>query len=55
MTSSPGYNILPTETFVEEALRLRKKYPNIKDDFYELQKQFKKDPNRQHSFRAGFV
>lgn len=43
-TSSENYKIFPTENFIKEAKSLKKKYPNIKDDFHELQKQLKKDP-----------
>ncbi|HEY9256935.1 hypothetical protein [Chitinophaga sp.] len=44
MSSSGTYNILTTTLFVKEATDLKKKYPNIKNDFYELQKKLKADP-----------
>lgn len=31
-------------TFISQARRLKKKYPNIKQDFFQLQKELKKDP-----------
>src|SRR5271154_3355981 len=42
--SSANYKIIPTDIFISEAKKLAKKYPNIKDDFFELQKILKKDP-----------
>lgn len=42
--SSANYKIIPTNIFISEAKKLAKKYPNIKDDFFELQKILKKDP-----------
>jgi len=43
-TSSTNYKVIPTDVFVSEAKKLAKKYPHIKNDFHELQKQLKKDP-----------
>lgn len=42
--SSANYKIFTTTLFVKEATDLKKKYPNIRDDFYELQKRLKADP-----------
>ena len=42
--SSANYKIIPTDIFISEAKKLAKKYPNIKDDFFELQKILRKDP-----------
>jgi mRNA-degrading endonuclease RelE of RelBE toxin-antitoxin system len=43
-TSSANYKVIPTDIFISEAKKLAKKYPNIREDFRELQKQLKKDP-----------
>lgn len=43
-TSSTTYKVIPTNEFIKEAKSLKKKYPNIKEDFFELQQQLKKDP-----------
>lgn len=42
--SSANYKIIPTDIFISEAKKLAKKYPNIKNDFFELQKILRKDP-----------
>jgi mRNA-degrading endonuclease RelE of RelBE toxin-antitoxin system len=38
------YRVIPTQNFLDEAKKLLKKYPNIKDDFLELSKVLKIDP-----------
>lgn len=43
-SSSRSYKVIPTTQFIKEAKRLKKKYPNIGQDFFELQKELKKDP-----------
>lgn len=43
-TSSKKYKVYPTQNFIDEAVEIRKKYPNIKEDFVELRKQLQKDP-----------
>lgn len=47
-TSSKSYKVIPTDIFIAEAKKLAKKYPNIRNDFYELQKQLKTDPITGH-------
>ena len=42
-TSSANYKVIPTDIFISEAKKLAEKYPNIREDFRELQKQLKKD------------
>lgn len=42
--SSKNYKIIPTDVFISEAKALAKKYPQIKNDFFELQKNLKRDP-----------
>jgi hypothetical protein len=42
---SKNYKIIPTDVFISEAKALAKKYPQIKNDFFELQKNLKKDPS----------
>jgi hypothetical protein len=44
ISSSANYKIIPTDIFISEAKRLARKYPRIKEDFFELQKSLKKDP-----------
>jgi mRNA-degrading endonuclease RelE of RelBE toxin-antitoxin system len=39
-----SYNIIPTEKFKKEAKRLAKKYPSIKEDLAELNKQLIRNP-----------
>lgn len=41
---STNYKIIPTDLFISEARKLKRKYPNIRKDFYELQKELKNDP-----------
>lgn len=43
-TSSQDFDVITTDTFLKAATELRKKYPNIKNDFFELMKKLKKDP-----------
>jgi hypothetical protein len=43
-TSSTNYKVFPTDIFMGQAKKLAKKFPLIKGDFEELQKQLKKDP-----------
>ncbi len=50
INSLKSYKIIPTDNFISEAKRLVKKYPNIKEDFFELQKYFKKDPITGNDF-----
>ena len=33
--SSANYKIIPTDIFIAEAKKLAKKYPNIKNDFFQ--------------------
>ncbi|HEY2347482.1 MAG TPA: hypothetical protein VGH64_00640 [Puia sp.] len=42
--SSQNFKIYITSTFKAEAEALKKKYPNIKDDFMLLKDQLRKDP-----------
>lgn len=42
--SSKIFRVLTTEQFISEAGKLKKKYPHIGDDFYELLKKLKFDP-----------
>lgn len=44
MNSSQSFKVYPTSVFISEAKKLKKKYPNIGDDFKELSKILKKDP-----------
>ena len=44
MISSTNYKIFPTALFMREARKLKKKYPQIRDDFKKLADQLKKDP-----------
>ena len=50
--SSNLYNVIPTTNFTKEALKLKKKYPNIKDDFLCLAAELKKDPITGNDFIA---
>lgn len=43
-TSSKNYKVYPTQNFINEAVEISKKYPNIKEDFVKLRKQLQKDP-----------
>jgi hypothetical protein len=43
-TSSKSFKVLPTTIFIDQAKKLAKKYPQIKEDFKLLAKQLKKDP-----------
>lgn len=44
MSSSKKYKIILTTIFQNEAKRLAKKYPHIKEDFLRLRDQLKEDP-----------
>ena len=48
--SSANYKIIPTDIFIAEAKKLAKKYPNIKNDFFQLQKALRKDPITGNDF-----
>lgn len=43
-SSSGTFKVIPTSYFVEEATNLKRKYPNIKNDFYTLLKKLQVDP-----------
>jgi mRNA-degrading endonuclease RelE of RelBE toxin-antitoxin system len=49
-TSSKNYKVYPTTIFMEQAKKLAKKYPLIKEDFKELQNKLKKDPITGNDF-----
>lgn len=51
-TSLKAYKVFPTTIFMEQAKKLAKKYPLIKGDFKELQKQLKKDPITGNDYLA---
>jgi mRNA-degrading endonuclease RelE of RelBE toxin-antitoxin system len=42
--SSIIYKVIPTQGFIEEANALKRKYPNIKQDFLDLAEMLKRDP-----------
>lgn len=43
-SSSTNYKVFTTDIFIKEAKKLKKKYPNIGNDFKELAKELKQDP-----------
>lgn len=43
-TSSPHFKVLLTDAFIAEANALKKKYPNIKQDFIGLKDKLKSNP-----------
>jgi mRNA-degrading endonuclease RelE of RelBE toxin-antitoxin system len=43
-TSSPLFKVILTDSFIADANSLKKKYPNIKDDFLALKDQLKSNP-----------
>ena len=48
--SSKNYKVFPTTIFMEQAKKLAKKYPLIKEDFRQLSKQLKQDPISSNDF-----
>jgi mRNA-degrading endonuclease RelE of RelBE toxin-antitoxin system len=48
-TSSTNYKVLTTDGFIKEAKKLKKKYPNIGEDFRKLSKELKHDPITGHA------
>ena len=44
MSSSKPFRVITTKEFRKEAELLKRKYPNIKEDFLELAEQLKQDP-----------
>lgn len=47
--SSPDFSIIVTDEFIKAASALKKKYPNIGDDFHALKNQLKKNPLTGHA------
>jgi mRNA-degrading endonuclease RelE of RelBE toxin-antitoxin system len=43
-----SYKFHPTELFISEAKKLKKKYPNLKEDLENLRDSLKKDPITSH-------
>ncbi len=43
-SQSKNYKIVPTDVFLSDAKKLAKKYPKIKEDFFDLRNILKKDP-----------
>jgi mRNA-degrading endonuclease RelE of RelBE toxin-antitoxin system len=48
-SSSPIYKVITTKKFRDEATALKRKYPNIKQDFLELAEILKEDPITGHT------
>ncbi|RBL92672.1 hypothetical protein [Chitinophaga flava] len=43
-TSSKTFRVITTSRFIKEAKNLKKKYPNIKEDFVSLNEKLQSDP-----------
>jgi len=39
------YNVIPTDTFIKNVKRLKKKYPGIKDDIDDLSEALSENPD----------
>lgn len=52
-TSSKKFKVIPTQNFIDEAVEIRKKYPNIKEDFTNLRKELQKDPEIGEDLGGG--
>ncbi|MGB3079636.1 MAG: hypothetical protein WBB31_11205 [Saprospiraceae bacterium] len=54
-SSSPSrnYKVFPTPTFLKDAKKLLKKYPKINDDFLNLAKSLKKNPEQGENLGGG--
>lgn len=46
MSSSPNFNIIPTETFKKQVKKLVKKYPSLKNELYELSGLLRDNPSK---------